>query len=379
MKSRKRIWLSPPDLTGEELDYVKEAFDQNWVAPAGPHIDQFEMDFARKVGAKHALAVNSGTSALHLALRCLDAKPGAEVLVSDFTFAASVNPVLYENYTPVFIGSDTKTWNIKPAYLEQAIKDRVKQGKKIAAVIVVHVYGIPANLSAITEICSKYSIPIIEDAAESLGSTIQGSWVGTFGRCGIFSFNGNKLITTSAGGMLVTDNEKIYRRSRKLAMQAKNPEQFHLHNEIGFNYRMSNILAGIGRAQLKKLDERIRKKQYILRLYKQELESVAEISFMPLPSGTTIVPWLSCITLDQLKNAVSNHTIIQALEKHNIESRPLWRPMHRQPAFESYPFYGDKNGQQLFERGLCLPSGTSLKKNDIKYISNIIKSAIDTQ
>jgi len=374
----QKIWLSPPHLTGRELGYIKEAFQENWVAPAGPHLQKFEEEFAEKVGAKHAVALSSGTAALHLAIHELQPRPGDEILVSDLTFVATVNAICYEQCTPVMVDSEPHSWNMDPRLLEKVIKDRLERGKNPTAVLLVHVYGQPANVDLILEICRKYDLTLIEDAAESLGAEYGGQSLGTLGKMGVFSFNGNKIITTSAGGMLVTNDAEAAKHVRKLSMQAKEEGSFYLHNEIGYNYRMSNILAGLGRAQLQKLDKRVAKKKQIFAWYKQRLGEIEGIKLMPASPHGTGTRWLTCITSDEEVTGITRDDFISELEIYNIEARPLWRPMHLQPAFTSYPFY--KHEQQvsknLYKKGVCLPSGTLLSRSEVDKICSIIHSII---
>lgn len=368
-----KIYLSSPHMGGTELKYIEEAFDKNWIAPLGPNVDNFEKDICNYSGAAHAAALSSGTSALHLALILLGVTSGDEVLCSSFTFSASANPIVYQGATPVFIDSEEETWNMSPEYLEVAIKDRIAKGKKPKAIILVHLYGQPAKLKEISEIAARYEIPLIEDAAESLGATYNGKMTGTFGVMGIYSFNGNKIITTSGGGALISDNKELIDKARFLATQARDAAPHYQHSQIGYNYRMSNIVAGIGRGQMEVLQERIKQRRSNFEYYKKSFEAIKEISFLPELEGTFSNRWLTCILLKK-SSKISSETIRLALDKDNIESRPLWKPMHLQPIFESYPYYGNKVSETLFETGLCLPSGSNLKSEDLNRVSTIIKS-----
>ncbi|NLI65487.1 MAG: aminotransferase class I/II-fold pyridoxal phosphate-dependent enzyme, partial [Tissierellia bacterium] len=347
----KRIYLSSPHMSDEgyEQMYVKEAFDTNWVAPLGANVDAFEKEFAEKVGAKHAAALSSGTAAIHMALKAAGVGKGDIVFCQNLTFAATVNPVIYENAIPVFIDSDFETWNMCPKALEEAFK----KNPNVKAVIVVHLYGLSADMDKIVDLCNKYNAVLIEDAAESLGTYYKGQHTGTFGEYGAFSFNGNKIITTSGGGMLVSNYEERIAKVRFWSTQARDKARHYQHSELGYNYRMSNIVAGIGRGQLKVLNERVAKKKYIFEYYKRELGDLEGIGFMPINDWNEPNYWLSCITLS---GKVRPLDIMEALEENNIESRPIWKPMHLQPFFEKYDYIGGDVGEKLFENGVCLPS-----------------------
>lgn len=368
-----KIWLSSPHLGVHELDFVHEAFATNWVAPLGPNVDGFEKDLEGYTGAKHVAALSSGTAAIHLALVLLNVGPADEVICQSFTFSASANPIVYQGATPVFVDSEAETWNMHPHWLEQAIVDRLRQGKKPKAIIPVHLYGMPANMEAIAEIALRYEIPIIEDAAEALGSSINDKKCGTFGHFGILSFNGNKIITTSGGGALVSDNEALIKKARFLATQARDPAPHYQHSHIGYNYRMSNVVAGIGRGQMRVLDERINARRLNFERYRAFFEQVNnkgyKVKLLPEPQGYFSNRWLTTIILNPEENAgISRETIRLALESDNIESRPLWKPMHMQPVFSDAPFYGSGLSQTLFENGLCLPSGSNLSESDFQRI-----------
>ena len=369
----KRIWLSSPHIGDKEQEYVEEAFKTNWVAPLGPNVDGFENDVKKYTGSKFASALSSGTSAIHLALIILGVKKDDEVICSSFTFSASVNPICYLNAKPILIDSEPDTWNICPKLLEDSINDRIKKGKKPKAMIIVHLYGMPAKMDEILLISNKYNIPIIEDAAESLGSKYKNKHTGTMGEIGIYSFNGNKIITTSGGGMLVSNKKKHCETSTYLATQAREVYPHYEHTEIGYNYRMSNILAGIGRGQIKVLDERIEARRNNYNFYKKKLE-MDEISFLDELEGFFSNRWLSCILTESFEN---RETIRLALEKENIESRPLWKPMHLQPIFKECTSYINGVSDNIFEKGLCLPSGSNLSIEDKNRIVDIILKNIN--
>ena len=364
----KRIYLSSPHMSDEgyEQMYVKEAFDTNWVAPLGANVDAFEKEFAEKVGAKHAAALSSGTAAIHMALKAAGVGKGDIVFCQNLTFAATVNPVIYENAIPVFIDSDYETWNMCPKALEEAF-EKYPEAK---AVLVVHLYGLSADMDKIVDLCNKYNAVLIEDAAESLGTYYKGQHTGTFGEYGAFSFNGNKIITTSGGGMLVSDNEERIAKVRFWSTQARDKARHYQHSELGYNYRMSNIVAGIGRGQLKVLNERVAKKKYIFEYYKRELGDLEGIGFMPINDWNEPNYWLSCITLS---GKVRPMDIMVALENDNIESRPIWKPMNLQPYYDKYDYIGGDVGEKLFENGVCLPSDTKMTDEDLERICNIIK------
>ena len=370
----KRIFLSSPNMSkeGYEQKYVKEAFDTNWVAPLGENVNKFEEELANYVGAKHAAALSSGTSAIHMAFKALDIKEGDIVFCQDLTFSATVNPVMYEKATPVFIDSEKESWNMDPRALEKAF-EKYPNPK---AVIVVHLYGVPAKMDEIKDICDKHGVPLVEDAAESLGATYKGKQTGTFGKYGIYSFNGNKIITTSGGGMLVSDDEERIAKVRFWATQSREKARHYEHKEVGYNYRMSNIVAGIGRGQLKVLDERIKQKTDIYNNYKDGFKDISDIEMEPIPVDTKPNHWLSVITLDK-NSKVKPIDIMEALDKENIESRPVWKPMHMQPIFKDYDFIKVEEepvSTDLFERGVCLPSDTNMTKEEQDVVINVIKN-----
>lgn len=369
MKINEKIWLISPHMSSEgfEMEYVQEAFDTNWIAPLGKNVSSFEIELAEKVGSKYAAALMSGTSAIHMALKATGVCEGDVVLCQSLTFSATANPIIYMNAKPVFIDSDKDTWNIDPKYLEIALekyKDRVK------AVIVVHLYGLSADMDQISELCEKYNVTLIEDAAESLGTYYKGKHTGTFGEYGIFSFNGNKIITTSGGGMLISDNKEKIEKVRFWSTQSRDKARHYEHSELGYNYRMSNVVAGIGRGQLKVLDERVEKKKYIFEFYKKELGDLCNLSFMPVNEWNEPNFWLTCIFLE---GNITPSDVLLELEKNNIESRPIWKPMHMQPFFEEFDYIGGNVGEELFEKGLCLPSDTKMTENDLKRICDVIK------
>lgn len=365
----EKIWLASPHMSDEgyEKEYVQEAFDTNWVAPLGPNVNEFEKELAAKVGSKAASATTTGTAAIHLALKSVGIKEGDIVLCQSLTFSATANPIIYEKAVPVFIDSDYETWNMCPIALEKALE---KYGKSVKAVLVVHLYGLSADMDKIVELCEKYNVALIEDAAESLGTYYKGKHTGTFGKFGVFSFNGNKIITTSGGGMLVSDDEEKIAKTRFWATQSRDQSRHYQHSELGFNYRMSNVVAGIGRGQLKVLDQRVAKKKYIFEFYKKELGQLEGLEFMPINDWNEPNYWLSCITLS---GKVKPLEIMEALEKENIESRPVWKPMHMQPFFAEYDYVGTDVSEKLFENGVCLPSDTKMTDADLERICSIIK------
>ena len=367
--SNKKIWLASPHMSDEgyEMQYVQEAFDTNWVAPLGPNVNEFEKELAAKVGSKHAAAMTSGTGAIHLALKAAGVGEDDIVFCPTLTFSATANPIIYQNATPVFIDSDYETWNMDPKALEAAFK---KYGDKVKAVLVVHLYGLSADMDKIMEICSKYNVTVIEDAAESLGAYYKGKHTGTFGEFGVFSFNGNKIITTSGGGMLVSDDEEKIKKVRFWSTQSRDAARHYQHSELGFNYRMSNVVAGIGRGQLKVLDQRVAKKKYIFEFYRRELGQLEGVEFMPINDWNEPNYWLSVMTL---KGSVRPLDVMEALEKENIESRPVWKPMHVQPFFAEYDYVGSDVSEKLFENGVCLPSDTKMIDADLERICGIIK------
>lgn len=381
MVGNKRIFLSPPHMSGLEEEYVKEAFESNWIAPLGPQVDKFEQELAEYVGAKGAVALSSGTAAIHLALRLLGVGQGDIVFCSTLTFIASVNPVLYQGATPVFIDSEPNGWNMSPFALQKALTEAEKEGKLPKAVIVVNLYGQSADMDPILAICDKYGVPVIEDAAESLGASYKGKMSGTLGKFGIYSFNGNKIITTSGGGMLVSDDLDALAKARFWATQARDSAPWYQHSEIGYNYRLSNVLAGIGRGQLKVLDERIKVRRLIFNRYYNALAEIDGIGFMPEASYGQANRWLTVMTLDKEKLSITPLDIITALEANNIESRPVWKPMHLQPVFAGCKYYTHGEdlsvSDELFACGLCLPSGSAMTVEEQDRVIGVVKDILE--
>jgi dTDP-4-amino-4,6-dideoxygalactose transaminase len=373
----KRIYLSSPHMGGQELAYVQDAFHTNWVAPKGPNIPHFENLLKAYTGASSAVAVVSGTAAIHLALRLLGVEQGDEVLCSTFTFVATINPVVYQNATPILVESEEDTWNMCPIALEEAIIDRLKKGKRPKAIIVVHLYGMPAKMDAIMEIAERYAIPVIEDAAEALGSTYHGQHCGTIGDLGIYSFNGNKIITTSGGGALVSNSRNHIARAHFLATQAKDDEPYYQHPEVGYNYRMSNIAAGIGCGQMEVLADRVIKRRENFDYYFHHLSNYREVHFLHEPQGALSNRWLSTIILGKEMGIGAAEELRKYLEGKNIESRPLWKPMHLQPIYKHAPYYGDGTSEDLFLHGLCLPSGSNLSEFDLDFVVKHIRHFLE--
>lgn len=365
----KRIFLSPPHMSGRELEYIKEAFKSNYIAPLGPFVDRFEQSIKDFSGSKNALALSSATSALHLALRVLGIGEGDVVLASSFTFIGSINAILYEKATPIFIDSDKKSWNLDPNLLEIAIK---KAPKKPKALILTHLYGQMADVEKISFTCKRHGIYLIEDAAESLGASFKSKQSGTFGDLGVYSFNGNKLLTTSGGGMLISDNKEWVEKARFYSTQARENEPFYEHKEYGYNYRLSNILAAIGVAQMEVLEQRVDKAREVFSWYKEELGEIEEISFMEEVPKSRGNRWLTTLTCN--KTDVKN--IINHLQKHNIESRHLWKPMHLQPLFKDSLHVNGEVSEELFKKGVCLPSGTDLEKEEVLRVCKLIKEVL---
>lgn len=364
----ERIYLSSPHMSDEgyEQEFVKEAFDTNWIAPLGTNVNGFEDELAAKVGSKAAAALTSGTAAIHLALKAAGVEKEDIVFCSTLTFSATANPIIYQNAIPVFIDSDYETWNMSPKALEEAFE----KYPQVKAVLLVHLYGLSADMDKIVALCKKHNVALIEDAAESLGTYYKGQHTGTFGDYGIFSFNGNKIITTSGGGMLVSNNEERIAKARFWATQSRDQARHYQHSELGFNYRMSNVVAGIGRGQLKVLDRRVSKKNYIYNFYKDNLKDLEGVEFMPNNEWDIPNHWLSAMTLT---GKVSPIEVMEALEKENIESRPVWKPMHMQPYFEKYDFVGTDVSEKLFEIGVCLPSDTKITGEQLERVVKIIR------
>lgn len=373
----KRIYLASPHMGGEEMKYINEAFDTNWVAPLGPNVTEFEKEICKYTNVKSATALSSGTSAIHLALKCLGVGQDDVVFCSSLTFSATANPIIYQGAEPVFIDSNYETWNMCPIALQKAFDDAEKCGKMPKAVLVVNLYGQSADYDALKDICDKYNVPIIEDAAESLGATYKNKHTGTIGKIGIYSFNGNKIITTSGGGMMVSNNEKYNKKALFWATQAREAERHYEHKELGFNYRMSNVVAGIGRGQLKVLDERISKKKEIYEAYKEGFKDIEEIKMMKIAEYGKPNYWLSVATIKE-DFKVKPLDIMIALEEKNIESRPVWKPMHLQPFFSEFKFFTSLDegsiSEDLFNRGICLPSDTKNTKEEFNMIIEIIRN-----
>ena len=369
----KRIYLASPTMHGEEQQFIQEAFDTNWVAPLGPNVDAFEKEMAAYTGCGHAAALSAGTAAVHLSLKLLDIQQGDVVFVSDLTFSASCNPIVYEKATPVFIDAGPDTWDMSPAALRRAF-EKYPSPK---AVICVHLYGTPAKLDEIMAICEEHKVPLIEDAAESLGSTYKGKFTGTFGKYGIYSFNGNKIITTSGGGMLVSADEEATKRATFLATQARDPARYYQHSQIGYNYRMSNITAGIGRGQLLHMEEHKAAKKAIYKQYTEAFADISEITMNPMNPDGDANNWLSCMTIAK-ESPVTPDMVMDALAAENIESRPIWKPMHLQPVFVECDFLphredGSSVGEEIFDRGMCLPSDIKNTPQDMERIIGIVR------
>lgn len=367
-KSPERILLSSPHMSDEgyEMEFVKEAFDTNWIAPLGVNVNEFENEMANRVGTKAAAALNSGTAAIHLALKAAGVGEGDIVFCSTLTFSATANPIIYQNAIPVFIDSDYETWNMCPKALEEAFE----KYPQVKAVLLVHLYGLSADMDQILALCKKYNVALIEDAAESLGTYYKGQHTGTFGDYGIFSFNGNKIITTSGGGMLISNDAERVAKARFWATQSRDQAKHYQHSELGFNYRMSNVVAGIGRGQLKVLDDRVAKKNYIYDFYKRELSDLEGVKFMPSNEWDQPNYWLSAMTLTGKVRPVD---VMDVLEKEDIESRPVWKPMHMQPYFEKYDFVGTDVSERLFETGVCLPSDTKIRDEQLERVVETIR------
>jgi len=395
--NRKRIYLSSPHMGGQELDYIHDAFEKNWIAPLGANVNGFEEDLENYTGRDHAAVVTSGTAAIHLALMLCGVEPGDEVICQSFTFAATANPIKYQGATPVFVDSEPETWNMDPELLEEAILERVtegqsdkvtKDGKKPKAIVVVHLYGMPAKMDRILEIGKKYDIPVIEDAAEALGSSVDGRKCGIFGKLSVLSFNGNKIITTSGGGALLSDDEQLIKKARFLATQARDEAPHYQHSQLGYNYRMSNIVAGIGRGQMKVLEERVAARRANHEFYFEQLNgewlemgiqnsSEMGLYFLKEPTSYKSNRWLTTVLVNpEETGGVSREDIRLALEEQNIESRPLWKPMHLQPLYEDAPYYGNGVSDTLFKYGLCLPSGSNMTDEERERVVAAIKKVL---
>lgn len=372
--TKSKIWLSSPHMGGAEQGYVQEAFDTNWVAPLGPNVNEFEKAIEHYVGNDvYAAALSSGTSAIHLALEILGVSKGDEVICQSFTFSASANPILYLGATPIFVDSESETWNLSPEVLKLAIEDRIAKGKKPKAIVAVHLYGMPYKVKEVREVANYYEIPVVEDSAEALGSTWQNLKCGSFGDISILSFNGNKIITTSGGGALVSKNKFHKEQAVFLATQARDDAPHYQHSHVGYNYRMSNILAGIGRGQMEVLQDRVNARRANYEFYKENLRNVSQIQFLDEPEGYFSNRWLTCILTPSFEH---REKIRLALLKEDVESRPLWKPMHQQPVFEIYPSYLNGTSASLFEKGLCLPSGSNLTTEDLRKVVQIIEKSL---
>ena len=377
-----RIFLSPPHMSGNEQKYIQEAFDLNWIAPTGNNINGLEEELVNYNSIEDAAVVTSGTAAIHLALRLLEVEAEDTVFCSSLTFVASANPILYQGATPVFIDSEPETWNMSPVALGRALEDAKAKGKLPKAVIVVHLYGLSARIDELVAICEAYGVPIIEDAAESLGSTYKGQMSGTFGEFGVFSFNGNKIITTSGGGALVSNDVEALKKARFLATQARDSAVHYQHSEIGYNYRMSNIVAGIGRAQLEVLDERVAQRRAVFKRYYEAFADIPGITFQPELEETKANRWLTSLTIYPEISGVSRHEIIERLAEDNIEARPVWKPMHLQPLFNGVAYYPHEKGKsvsdELFEYGLCLPSGSNMTTEQQEFVIAVIMELLES-
>jgi len=367
------IYLSPPHIGGREQEFVDEAFETNWIAPLGPNVDAFEREFAERVGAEHALALNSGTSALHLSMIEAGVEPGDEVFVSTLTFVASANVIAYRNARPVFVDCDRETWNMDPVLLEEALEERAATGDLPEAVMVVHMCGQSADIDPIAEVCERYGVTLVEDAAEALGATYKGRAPGTFGEMGAYSFNGNKIITTSGGGMLVSDDEQVIAHARKLSTQARDEAPHYEHTEIGYNYRLSNVLAGVGRGQLRVLDERVEQTRSVFEFYREALGDLPGVEFMPEADYGESTRWLTCLTIEPEEAGVTNDEIREALQADDIDARPIWKPMHLQPVYSDCEVVGGQVAEELFDKGLSLPSGSSLGEEDLARMTEIVR------
>ena len=369
----ERIYLSPPHMSGLEQAFVNEAFATNWIAPVGPHVEAFERELAEVVGAPHAVALSSGTAALHLALLLAGVGPGDEVLVSSLTFAASVNPIIYLGGRPTFIDSEACSWNMDPELLAATLRQRVRARRLPKAVVLVHLYGQSANLGPIMEACADYGVTLIEDAAEALGSSYQGRTPGTFGQSGIYSFNGNKIITTSGGGALVTADARLAAQARQLATQARDPAPHYEHSQIGYNYRLSNVLAGIGRGQLLVLEAWAAARRRNFAYYQAALGDLPGLEFMPEAPWGRASRWLTALTINPAAFGADREAVRRALEAHQIEARPVWKPMHQQPVFAGYEVVGGAVADRLFRDGLCLPSGSALTEPELERVVAVVR------
>jgi len=376
----QRVWLSSPHLGEEETAFVEEAFRTNWIAPLGPHVDAFERELAAHVGVAHGAALSSGTAAIHLGLLLLGVQPGDTVFCSSLTFVGSCNPILYCGARPVFIDSEPQSWNMSPAALERALEWALRENRLPRCIVLVNLYGQSADMDALVPICERYGVPILEDAAESLGASYKGRASGAFGRLAVYSFNGNKIITTSGGGMLVSDDGDLVARARKLSTQAREPARHYEHVEVGFNYRMSNVLAGIGRGQLRVLEQRVHQRRAVFERYQQAFADFPQLQWMPEPAGMRSTRWLSCFTLSGPDAGRQCEFIMTFLERHSVEARPVWKPMHLQPLFSGAPYFshqaGDDVSARLFAAGICLPSGSNLSQEQQERVMALLRRAL---
>lgn len=369
-----RLYLSPPHLGRHELNYLHKAIEDNWVAPIGPNLDGFERDICEYTGAQHCVALTSGTAAIHLGLILLGVGPGDTVLCPSFTFVATANPITYLGATPVFVDSEPDTWNLCPERLREAIEDQFRQGRRPKALLVVHLYGMPAKLRELLAIAAEYNIPVLEDAAEALGSRYEGVPLGTFGAVGVFSFNGNKILTTSGGGVLVTNKAEWAQKARYLATQARDVAPHYQHSETGYNYRLSNLLAGIGRGQMELIEERVKRRREIHAWYREQLAGVPGLQVAPVElAGSRSNCWLTTLLLNPTETSITPEQVRLHLETRNIESRPLWKPLHLQPLFAATPMYGGTVCADLFARGLCLPSGSAMTEADLRRVTSAVR------
>jgi dTDP-4-amino-4,6-dideoxygalactose transaminase len=377
--SKPRIYLSPPHIGPEERDNVEAAFASNWIAPVGPHLAAFEEEMCAASGLKAAVCLSSGTAALHLSACLVGVEAGDEVLCSTFTFVATANPIVYQGARPVFIDSEERTWNMDPDLLSVALADRAESGRLPRAIVVADIYGQCAEWDAIAKVASAYGIPVIEDAAEAVGATYRGRWAGGFGRLGVYSFNGNKIMTTSGGGMLVSNDRKLIEHATKLSTQARDPAAYYQHSELGYNYRLSNVLAGIGRGQLRSLPSMIARRREIFEFYQGALGSLRGVQFMPEPLHTRSNRWLTCLTIDPAASGITPGDVIAALSADNIEARPLWKPLHLQPLYRGVESYGGAVAERLFARGLSLPSGSAMTDADLQRVAEIVHGVFSNE
>lgn len=372
-----RLYLSPPHLGRHEINYLHKALEDNWVAPTGPNLDGFERDICEFTGVSHCIALSSGTAAIHLGLLLLGVGPGDVVLCPSFTFVATANPITYLGATPVFVDSEADTWNLCPERLREAIDDQLRQGRKPKALVVVHLYGMPAKLREILALAAEHAIPVLEDAAEALGSRYEGQPLGSFGAVSVFSFNGNKILTTSGGGALLTNDSEWARKARFLATQAKDAAPHYQHSETGYNYRLSNLLAGIGRGQMELIEDRVKRRREIYAWYREHLGSIAGLQIAPAePAGSRSNRWLTTLLFNSAETTVTPEQLRLHLETRNIESRPLWKPLHLQPLFATAPMYGGTLCADLFTRGLCLPSGSAMTETDLRRVTDAVREIL---